>query len=381
MKKVIVVGAGLSGATVARLYAEDGADVLVMDRRATLGGNVHDYVDKNGITVQTYGPHIFHTNKRQVFDFLSRFTEWEKYEHKVLANLNGQLVPVPFNLTGLYQLFPKEKAKRINDLLVAQVGEGVKVPILSLKSHENAEIREFAQFVYDNIFYKYTKKQWGMPPEALGEQVMNRVPVYLSYEDRYFTDEFQYMPKNGFTALVEKMLCHPNITTKLCTDASKAIALKDGKIYLDGRAFDGTVIYTGRIDELFSYRFGALPYRSLKFKFITKNLTSYQPSAVVNYTTDKRFTRISEFTKFTCSPKNKTVIVKEFSRACGKKSEPYYPIPIEQNLAQYAKYKILANGYANLKLLGRLANYKYVNMDVAVEDAIALHDNNPLIVE
>lgn len=173
MKKVLVVGAGLSGATVARLYAEDGADVLVMDRRATLGGNVHDYVDKNGITVQTYGPHIFHTNKRQVFDFLSRFTEWEKYEHKVLANLNGQLVPVPFNLTGLYQLFPKEKAKRINDLLVAQVGEGVKVPILSLKSHENAEIREFAQFVYDNIFYKYTKKQWGMPPEALGEQVMN----------------------------------------------------------------------------------------------------------------------------------------------------------------------------------------------------------------
>lgn len=372
MRKILVVGAGLSGATVARILAEEGNTVIVLDKRTMQGGNVYDYVDKNGIMVQLYGPHIFHTNEKEVFDFLSRFTEWTKYEHRVLADIKGKLVPVPFNLTSLEQTFSPSKVETIKKVLLEEIGEGKKVPILQLKEHENKEIRDFANFVYQNIFYFYTQKQWGFKPEELGEAVMNRVPVYVSHEDRYFTDEYQFMPEKGFTEMVSNMLRHPNIQLKLNTDASKEITLEDGEIYLKGQKFEGSLIYTGCIDELFNYKFGTLPYRSLKFKFKTKNCKSFQKAAVVNYTTYARFTRISEFSKFACEPKEKTVIVKEYSRPHKKGRIPYYPIPISENYEKYAKYAEEAKKYKNLYLLGRLANYKYINMDIAVKNAIEL---------
>ena len=374
MDKIIIVGAGLSGATLARLFADDGKDVTVVDRRSTIGGNAYDFVDKNGITVQPYGPHIFHTKEKEVFDFLSRFTEWNAYEHKVLANLKGKLVPVPFNLTSLFACYPKAKAERINKILVEEVGIDKKIPILQLKQHKNAEIREFADFVYNNIFYKYTKKQWKMKPEELGEAVMNRVPVYVSYEDRYFTDDYQFMPKKGFTEMITNMLKHPHIKLKLNTDAEKIFSFADGKIYLEGKEFDGIVIYTGRVEEIFEYKFGALPSRSLKFRFKTLNRSSFQNAAVVNYTTSHKFTRISEFTKFTCEKKDKTVIVKEYSKKCKKSDIPYYPVPIQENYALYSKYENEAALYKKLYLLGRLANYKYINMDVAVLNAMKMFD-------
>lgn len=376
MEKIIVVGAGLSGATVARLFAESGKDVIVMDKRSTIGGNAYDCVDKNGILIQPYGPHIFHTSDKDVFDFLSKYTEWEKYEHRVLAKVRkDKLVPVPFNLTSLFDLFPKEKAERIKDTLVNEIGVDKKVPILQLKKHQSAEIRKFADFVYKNIFYIYTMKQWGFKPEQLGEAVMNRVPVYLSYEDRYFTDEYQYMPKNGFTEMISNILRHPKIQLKLGVDAKKEIALSDGTVYFGGKPLDGMLIYTGCVDELFDYKFGVLPYRSLKFKFKTIKKPSYQSAAVVNYTTSHKFTRISEFSKFTCAPKENTVIVKEYSKAFKKgKDIPYYPIPIEKNQLHYDKYNQEAKEYKNLYLLGRLANYKYINMDVAVKNAMKLFD-------
>lgn len=375
MGKIIIVGAGLSGATIARLFADGGDDVTVIDKRETIGGNVYDFVDKNGITVQPYGPHIFHTNEKTVFDFLSRFTEWVKYEHRVLANIKGTLVPVPFNMTSLFKLYPQDKAERIKRILLSEVGEGKKVPILQLKRHENEEVRNFADFVYNNIFYIYTKKQWGFKPEDLGEAVMNRVPVYVSEEDRYFTDEYQYMPKDGFTEMVSNMLRHPRIQLKLGTDAKKHLSLEDGIIYLNGKEFDGTLIYTGCVDELFGYKFGVLPYRSLKFKFKTIDASSFQSSAVVNYTTSKKFTRISEFSKFTCEPKDKTVIVKEYSKPFKKgKNIPYYPIPLEKNYVHYGEYVAEAAKYSGLRLLGRLANYKYINMDIAVKHAMELYE-------
>lgn len=376
MEKIIVVGAGLSGATVARLFAESGKDVIVMDKRSTIGGNAYDCVDKNGILIQPYGPHIFHTSDKDVFDFLSKYTEWEKYEHRVLAKVRkDKLVPVPFNLTSLFDLFPKDKAERIKDTLVNEIGVDKKVPILQLKKHQSAEIRKFADFVYKNIFYIYTMKQWGFKPEQLGEAVMNRVPVYLSYEDRYFTDEYQYMPKNGFTEMISNILRHPKIQLKLGVDAKKEIALSDGTVYFGGKPLDGMLIYTGCVDELFDYIFGVLPYRSLKFKFKTIKKPSYQSAAVVNYTTSHKFTRISEFSKFTCAPKENTVIVKEYSKAFKKgKDIPYYPIPIEKNQLHYDKYNQEAKEYKNLYLLGRLANYKYINMDVAVKNAMKLFD-------
>ncbi len=374
MEKIIIVGAGLSGATVARLFADNGDDVTVIDKRMTLGGNIYDYKDKNDILVQLYGPHIFHTNDKEVYDFLSKYTEWTKYEHRVLAKIKKKFVPVPFNMTSLFSLFPQEKAERIKEILLNEIGEGEKVPILQLKQHENAEIREFANFVYQNIFYKYTKKQWGFAPEELGESVMNRVPVYISREDRYFTDRYQCMPKNGFTFMIENMLRHPRIKLKFGKDATKFIRLREGRIFIEGKVFSGTLIYTGCVDELFDYKFGILPYRSLKFKFKTLGYPSYQPSAVVNYTTSKKYTRISEFTKFTCSSENKTVICKEYPKEYikTKNAIPYYPIPLESNTERYEEYFKESQKYKNLYLLGRLANYKYINMDTAVKNAIEL---------
>jgi UDP-galactopyranose mutase len=372
--KVLVVGAGLSGATIARLFAEQGSKVEIIDKRETIGGNTYDYKDENGIIVQQYGPHIFHTENQQVFEFLSRFTSWNKYEHRVLAKIKNKHVPVPFNLTSLYALYKKEQADEVYKVLVKEIGLDKKVPIMQLKSHANPSIREFADFVYQNIFYKYTKKQWGMKPEELGEKVMSRVPIYLSYEDRYFTDKYQAMPVKGFTKMVEKMLDHENITVKLNADAKDLIQLAQGKVIYDGKAFDGKIIYTGRADELFDYKFGELPYRSLTFKFKTLKTESYQDAAVVNYTCSKPYTRISEFTKFTSDPEYKTVIVKEYPKACKKGDIPYYPIQIEANQKLFDKYKEEKDKYPNLWLLGRLANYKYVNMDVAVADAMALFE-------
>ena len=334
MEKIIIVGAGFSGATIARLFADSGKDVIVYDKRETVGGNAYDYADKNGIIVQPYGPHIFHTNEKQVFDFLSKYTEWVKYEHRVLAKARrDKFVPVPFNLTSLFALYPKDKAERIRDTLVSEIGEGKKVPILKLKQHESEEIRKFAEFVYKHIFYIYTLKQWGFEPEQLGSEVMNRVPVYLSYEDRYFTDEYQYMPKNGFSSLISNILRHPRINLKLKTDAREDISLIDGDIYFKGKLLDGTLIYTGCVDELFGYKYGVLPYRSLKFKFKTLKMPSYQAAAVVNYTTSHKFTRISEFSKFTSSPKDNTVIVKE------------YPSPFKKGKNKFSKIKKSSRKY------------------------------------
>lgn len=375
MEKFIVVGAGLSGATIARLLAEDGNDVTVFDKRATLGGNAYDYVDKNGITVQPYGPHIFHTEYKDVFEFLSRFTEWRDYEHRVLANVKGRLVPVPFNLTSLEKCFPAARADRIRKILEQEVGEGKSASILTLTDHENPEIRSFAEFVYKNIYYKYTKKQWGLSPESLGGTVMERVPVSVSYDDRYFTDAYQCMPSEGFSAMVNNILRHQRIKLRLKADAKKLLSLSDGVIFYKNKPFRGTLIYTGRIEELFDYKFGQLPYRTLKFKIKTKNTASYQPAAVVNYTASKPYTRVSEFTKFACEQKDKTVIMREYPKKCGTKDMPYYPIPTEENLALYGKYADEAKNYKNLYLLGRLAKYEYINMDVAVRRAFELYEN------
>ncbi len=376
MEKIIVVGAGLSGATVARLLAENGRDVTVFDKRATLGGNAYDYVDKNGITVQPYGPHIFHTDDKAVFEFLSRFTEWRKYEHKVLANVKGRLVPVPFNLRSLELCYPKEKAERIKKVLIEEIGEGNSASILELKEHKNPEIRAFAENVYKNIYYKYTKKQWGLRPEEMGGTVMNRVPVVVSDKCGYFTDEYQFMPKDGFSAMVNNILRHPRIKLKLKTDAKKLITLNNGTVYYNGKEFDGTVIFTGRVEELFDYKYGALPYRTLKFKLKTYNKSSYQRAAVVNFTASRRYTRVSEFTKFTCEKQDKTVVMREYPKKCRKNvGRPYYPVPTAENFERYQKYAEEAKGYKNLILLGRLAKYEYINMDVAVKKAIELFES------
>ncbi len=379
VRRALVIGAGLSGATVARLLAENDVNVTVIDKRNTIGGNAYDKVDENGVTVQVYGPHIFHTNYKEVYDFLARFTEWVPYKHKVLASLKKKhekkLVPVPFNLTSLFEMYPEKEAEAIKQILTEEIGYGKKVPILALKKHEDERVRKFADFVYKNIFYIYTLKQWGFAPEELGDEVMGRVPVYISEDDGYFTDTYQCMPKFGFTEMIKNMLNHPKIYLSLGKDANKMLYLSDNKIYFNGTEFDEPIIFTGCVDELFEYKYGVLPYRSLKFKFKTVNAKSFQPAAVVNYTVNKKYTRISEFTKFACPEKEKTVIVKEYPKTYKKdKNIPYYPIPRKENELLHKKYAEEAKNFPNLFLLGRLAEYKYVNMDVAVKNAMALLD-------
>lgn len=354
------------------MLAESGHKVVVVEKRNEVGGNTFDYTDGNGITVQKYGPHIFHTSDKEVFDFLSRFTKWNKYEHRVLGNIKGKLVPIPFNLTSLFALYEKEEASEIKDILVKEVGMDKKVPILYLKAHSDRRVRDFAEFVYQNVFYIYTMKQWGFKPEELGEAVMNRVPVYISYEDRYFTDTYQYMPENGFTAMAENILDHENITLYKGVDILEHLEIKDNKIFVDKEEFKGKFIYTGRLEQLFRLKFGKLSYRSLDFEFETHDTPSYQEAAVVNYNTSEDYTRISEFTKFACEKKDKTVIVKEYSKNFEEGDIPYYPIPKKENFEEYLRYASEAEKVPNLYLLGRLAAYKYINMDMAVKNAIEL---------
>ena len=382
----LVVGAGFAGAVSARRLAEDGdRTVLVLERRGHVGGNAYDCPDEHGVLIHKYGPHIFHTNDRRVFDYLSRFTAWRDYQHRVVANIpdeNGEphrrlQYPVPFNLTSLETAFGEAEGRRLGGKLIAAYGAEKKVTILELRQNPDPEIAAIADYVYEHVFVRYTMKQWGQTPEEIDPATTARVPVFLSRDDRYFQDAYQGMPLEGYTPLFEKMLDHPNITVELGADALKRLDLADGVIKLDGEAFDGPVIYTGQADELFGFRFGPLPYRTLDFGFETLERDFFQSHGTVNYTVDQDYTRITEFKRLTGQDlPGVTTVMKEYSRAYtgGAGEIPYYAIINPANNALYAKYAGLAAQYPNLRLLGRLAEYKYYNMDAIVARALGLVD-------
>ena len=371
----LVIGAGFAGATAARCLAEQGKRVLVVEQRGHIGGNAYDHLDDAGVLVHQYGPHIFHTQNQGVFDFLSRFTAWRDYRHRVVANVFGQLMPVPFSLSSLAVAF-EGRAPALEEKLVAAYGRGARVTILELRQSPDPDIRELAEYVYENIFKFYTMKQWGQTPEEIDPNTTARVPVLLSRDDGYFQDAYQAMPQNGYTALFAAMLDHPGIEVRLNTPASAVLTLTQvGTTLVCGEIFPGPVIYTGPVDELFSARFGRLPYRTLDFAFETHEVEWYQTHATVNYTVDQDFTRITEFKHLTGQDlPRRTTIVKEYSRPyTGAPGEiPYYAIISPENRALYQRYADLAAEYPNLHLLGRLAEYQYYNMDAITARALAL---------
>lgn len=377
MYDTIIVGSGCAGATVARKFADAGKKVLVLERRGHIAGNCYDEKDKIGVMIHRYGPHIFHTNNKEVVDFLSRFTKWHKYEHEVLARVNGEYIPVPFNLNTLYMVYDEKRAAEIEKKLIDTYGEGNKVPIMKLRENNDADIREVAEYVYNNIFLKYTMKQWGQTPSEVDQSVTARVPVVISYDNRYFHDTYQMMPEDGFTAMFKNMLDSDNIEVRLNTDAKEILQIKDNKIYFEGQEYTGQVFYTGQTDELFDYEYGHLPYRSLNFEFESyDNMEYYQPKAVINYTVDEDYTRITEFKHLLGQRLDGTTIIKEYSVPYEGKEEqiPYYSIINEENLNKYRMYKERADKITNLHLVGRLAEYKYYNIDAIIARALEVSD-------
>lgn len=362
----VIVGAGFAGSVFAHRAAEASKKVLIVEKTSNIGGNAYDYYDQNGILVHKYGPHIFHTNSRPVWDYLSRFTEWNLYHHYVLGNIDGKLVPIPFNLVTLHEVLSTSLAEKLEKSLVSNFGYGVKVPILKLRQTNDQDLKFLADFVYEKVFLNYTEKQWGMKPEELDPTVTGRVPIYISKDSRYFQDMYQGLPKNGYTSMVANILGHPNIYLMLQTDYKEVI---------EDINFD-KLVYTGPIDYFFDYKYGQLPYRSLNFKFETFFTPEYQPVGTVNFPNDYDYTRITEFKHMTGQKHDFTTTVAEYPKAYDPNTDiPYYPVPKPENTDLYGKYKGLANEMKNVIFLGRLAEYKYYNMDVVVERVLELTNN------
>ena len=371
----IVIGSGIAGAVAARCMAEEqGKRVLVLEKKEHIGGNCYDEKDAHGILIHKYGPHIFHTSDEEVYAWLSRFTRWYAFGHEVVARVGNELIPVPFNLNTLRQVYGEEKGSVLEGKLVEAFGEGARVPILKLRQHQDPEIQDIAEYVYQNIFLRYTMKQWGQKPEDIDPAVTGRVPVVISYDNRYFGDKYQGMPLDGFTPMFEKILDHPGITVKTGTEAREVLdfSLENGSVLLEGEPFRGPVIYTGPVDELFDNCYGRLPYRSLRFDFEHYDRPDYQGHSVVNYTVSEDFTRITEFKYLTGQQAPDTTIVKEYPFAyTGADGEiPYYAIQNPENQALYERYAALGGKIKNLHLLGRLAEYKYYNIDAMAARAL-----------
>lgn len=356
----LIVGAGFAGATLAeRIATQLYKKVLVVEKRDHVGGNAYDEYEEHGVLVHRYGPHIFHTNLKHVWDYLSRFTRWRPYYHRVLAVVDGQKVPVPFNLNSLYALFPPGQAARLEAALIDEYGFGARVPILKLRESEKKDLRLLADYIYEKIFYGYTLKQWGLKPEELDPSVTGRVPVYVSRDDRYFRDRYQAMPEPGYSQLFRRMLAHPNIKVLLNTDYRE----------IESEVKFSRMVYTGPIDAFFDYVHGKLPYRSLWFEFATLDREWFQDVGTVNYPNEFDFTRITEFKHLTGQVLPRTAVVYEYPTDEG---EPYYPVPSDETQELYSRYESEAKKLKDVYFVGRLAEYRYYNMDEAVARALEL---------
>jgi UDP-galactopyranose mutase len=351
----LIVGAGFAGSVLAeRLATERNERILLIDRRNHIGGNAYDRYDDDGLLIHQYGPHIFHTNSKQIFDYLSRFTEWRFYEHRVLAEVDSMLVPIPINLDTVNKLYGLNLTSEQLQDWFAERAEKVE----EIKTSEDVVVSAVGRELYEKFFRGYTRKQWGLDPSELDKSVTSRVPTRTNRDDRYFGDEFQFMPKHGYTRMFEKMVSHPNIHVMTQTD------YEDVKHVVPHRR----VIYTGPIDEYFNFQFGRLPYRSLRFEHMTLDKAWHQPVGVVNYPQTNDYTRITEYKHLTGQEHAKTALTYEYPSSEG---DPYYPIPKPENQELFKKYERLALATPDVWFVGRLATYRYYNMDQIVGQALA----------
>jgi UDP-galactopyranose mutase len=353
----LIVGAGFAGCILAeRLARESEKEVLLIDRRPHIAGNAYDHYNDAGILVHKYGPHIFHTNSREVFEYLSRFTAWRSYEHRVLARVDGQLLPIPINLDTINRYYNLSLSSVGMEGFLAQMAE----PCAAVRTSEDVIVSKIGRQLYNKFFRNYTRKQWGLDPSELDASVTARIPIRTNNDDRYFTDTYQAMPLHGYTRMFENMLDDSRIKIMLNCD------FRDMQRYFPA----ARIIFTGPIDEFFDYRYGKLPYRSLEFVHQTVQSPRYQVAPVVNYPNEHAYTRITEFKYLTGQEHSKTSIVYEYPQAEG---DPYYPIPRPENQEIYSRYQALAATTPLVHFVGRLATYKYYNMDQVAAQALSVY--------
>lgn len=351
----LIVGAGFAGSVLAeRLASELNCKVLLVDKRPHIGGNAHDCYDDHGVLVHPYGPHIFHTNAQDIFEYLSRFTQWRPYQHRVLASVDGQRVPLPINLDTINQLY----GLRLTSFEMETWLESVAEKKAEISNSEDVIVNKVGRELYNKFFRGYTRKQWGLDPSELDASVTARVPTRTNRDDRYFTDTYQAMPLHGYTRMFENMLAHPNIKIMLNTDYREVVKLVPWR----------HMVYSGPIDAFFDFKYGKLPYRSIRFEHRTLGQDEFQPVGTVNYPNDYGYTRISEFKHITGQRHAQTSIVYEYPCAEG---DPYYPVPRADNAALYRRYEADADLLDNVTFVGRLATYKYYNMDQVVGQSLA----------
>lgn len=375
----VIVGAGLSGGIIARKLAEEqGKKILIVERRNHVAGNMYDYEDEHGIKVQKYGPHAFHTKEKRLNDFVVQYCTPVPYRTKSEAVIDGISTPSPFNFKTIEQFHDKKTADRLKQLLLNYYGGREEVTVVEMLQCDQPEIREWAQFLFDKDYKLYTAKQWNLDPSEIDPSVLKRVPIVCSYRDTYFMDEYEFIPKEGFVGLYEKLTDHPNIMIQLGIDALEHLEVDEAnkQVLYDREVVN--LIYTGAIDELFGYKYGILPYRSLRFDFKSFEKDSFQNTAIVAYPQEKGFTRVTEYTKMPYQDANGwTTVAYEYSLTYDKSakegSEPYYPVLTEDSMKTYESYKEYASHFKNLHLCGRLADFKYYNMDQCVLRALEVY--------
>lgn len=379
MKQALVVGCGLSGAVIARELAENGYKVKILEKRNHIGGNMYDYVDEHGTLVHKYGPHTFHTKKKKLYDYMCKYGEWEEYRLTCGAEIDGITTPTPFNFKTIDDFYASKEAEKLKKEIEQTFPGQSKATVVEALNCGNSIVEGYAQFLFDKDYSLYSAKQWGCKPSEIDPSILKRVPLRFSYDEGYFDDEYQVMPRKSFTTFFENLLNHNNIQVEKNVDALDHLKIIDGKIYVDGALIEYPIIYSGPLDELFDCKYGKLPYRSLRFEWKHVDVDSFQKYPVVAYPQANDFVRIIEYKKLPAQNVAGTTYEVEYSLPYkkGEDNEPYYPLLNDESQANYQKYETMASRISNLYVCGRLGNFKYYNMDQALE--VALETANLLI--